>query len=363
MRFHGLMVVASLFGVSGCSTPGPVSPPQAARQWVTLYQEDLSRASLPQAKWVKDEYPDDGIHSDNGEFFRKRGIHPPVAYRASAPFGDQGWLTFESYSRSNKTRIADLVSIQADPNGKGGKALRVVSPKHTDATVIRPSKPLPAEYRVCVEVGYADFGNGKAGEDNLNGYLGLEKSEPWTQYIARRENGFYWLTILDSLPRPHNNVWIHHHRKVVIDSDNNKDAWTNIWDGKTFRPSGEHPVMMFALSKDGLDHEFVGKPFISLSGGAWQPVGEIRAADAYEDKAWYEACVQHDAAEFRLSARSLEGGRFKFGGDTRYEGGIEASRVYQADARPEYFMFGDPHNNFYRGTVYYRNIRLEVPKQ
>ena len=29
-------------------------------------------------------------------------------------------------------------------------------------------------------------------------------------------------------------------------------------------------------------------------------------------------------------------------------------------AWPDYFMFGDPHNNFYEGKVYYDDIRMEV---
>jgi hypothetical protein len=34
--------------------------------------------------------------------------------------------------------------------------------------------------------------------------------------------------------------------------------------------------------------------------------------------------------------------------------------VYQAGAGvPDFFMFGDPHNNYYRGSVYYDDIKLE----
>lgn len=27
---------------------------------------------------------------------------------------------------------------------------------------------------------------------------------------------------------------------------------------------------------------------------------------------------------------------------------------------PDFFMFGDPHNNYYRGSVYYDDIKLEA---
>lgn len=372
----GSLLSLSVLSLSGCegsaSAPRPTTPATNARgespvepapvtgespRWKTLYREDFSKTALPAAEWSEDTYPDDGVHSDNGEFFQARGVVPPKAFRASAAFGQDGWLTFESYSRSSGTPLSTLISVGQDLAGTGGSALKIHSPLHTDATVIRPTRPLPDEYRVCVEVGYADFGDGAPGNDHLNGYLGGETSGPWTAYDATRENGFYWLTILDSIPRPHNNVWIHHHRKVVIDSDNNREGWTQIWDGTTFRQSGEHPVMMFALARDGRYDDLIGKPFISYSGGEWQPTGEVRAADAYLDQTWYTACIERTAKEFKLTTT----GKFKYGGETRYEAAIDADRVYQAGVKPDYFMFGDPHNNFYRGTVYYRNVSLEVP--
>lgn len=364
----GSVLTLSSVSLTGCesggavssSAPAPESKTQGEKkpaEWKTLYREDFASSSLPTAEWVADEYPDDGVHSDNGSFFQKRGVVPPQAFRATGTFGQDGWLTLESYSRSDQTKLADLASVGQDPGGTS--ALRIHSPVHTDATVIRPTRPLPDEYRVCVQVGHADFGNGAPGADNLNGYLGGETSEPWTNFDATRENGFYWLTILDALPRPHNNVWIHHHRKVVIDSDNNRDGWTQIWDGTGFRASGEHPVMMFALSKEGSADDLIGKPFISYAGGELQPVGEVRAADAYLDATWYDACIERTAKTFKLTTS----GRFKYGGETRYEAVIDAERVYQADVKPDYFMFGDPHNNFYRGTVYYRNLTLEVPNR
>lgn len=46
---------------------------------------------------------------------------------------------------------------------------------------------------------------------------------------------------------------------------------------------------------------------------------------------------------------------------TRCEGRLDVARVYEVGIGPDYFMVGDPHNNFYRGTVYYRDFTLEVP--
>jgi hypothetical protein len=141
---------------------------------------------------------------------------------------------------------------------------------------VRPTAPLPERYRVSLRVGFADCGDGLPG---LNGYDGGETAEPWSSTAATSQNGFYWLAILDAPPRPHNNVWIHHHRKVVVDSDNHFPAWMEIFDGSGFVWSGEHPVMMFALDGRGEAQLTSGKPFLSYSGDSWQPSGKIRAVE------------------------------------------------------------------------------------
>src|SRR5947199_107768 len=81
------------------------------------------------------------------------------------------------------------------------------------------------------------------------------RAEPWWNNDATTHNGFYWLTILDAQPRPHNNTWIHHHRKVVLDSDNNYPPWMEMFDGNGFALNGEHPIMMFALDGRGAGTE------------------------------------------------------------------------------------------------------------
>ena len=265
----------------------------------------------------------------------------------------------ESYSRSKATPFANLFRIVTDPANPSNKVLRVASPEHTDATIIRPSIALPARYRICLRVGYANFGTGIRDSSERNGYAtGTERSEPWSDYAAKIENGFYWLAILDFEPKPHNNVWIHHHRKVVIDSDNNKEAWTEVWNGQKFISSGEHPIMVFALDRNGVEDARTGKPFLSYSNGAIQPSGTIRAVDSYKDKTWYNACIERNDVQFVLTVS----GDFKYGGRQTYSGAINIDRVEHALSSPDFFMFGDPHNNFYRGEVYYDDVRLEVWK-
>ncbi len=357
--------------------------------WMVAFEEDFEHTKLPSPRWFTDTYPDT-VFSDNGSFFQQQGITPPVAYRATASFGQNQWLTIESYSRSIATPFGDLLAITDDPSGAPNKVLRLASPAHTDATVIRSTQELPNKYRISLRVGFADFGDGKPG---LNGYNGGESAGPWLvgdDADATVENGFYWLTILDSMPRPHNNVWIHHHRKVTFDSDNNYPPWMEIYNGKSFIVSGKMPLMMFGIDGRGKVSEYNGKPFFSYSAGKWQPSGYIRAVDSYKPKRWYKAIIERNGNTFTLTVS----GDFKYGGQRTYTASIDAATnciwhynqeplansspcvdnshypslpseaaLWPASSKwPDYFMFGDPHNNFYEGKVYYDDVRMEVWK-
>ncbi len=354
--------------------------------WRVLWKEDFS-SPLPQASWVTDPVPDDGPFSDAGRYFTQRGISPPAAFRATQPFGTEDWLTLETYSRTSKQPPGQHAAVVDDPAGGTNKVLRITSPAHTDATVVRPSAPLPENYRVTVRVGFAAFGDGRPG---LNGYdSGDERAGPWLpNESAVSQNGFYWLAILDAPPRPHNNVWIHHHRKVVIDSDNHYPPWMEIWNGQRFVSSGERPVMMFAIDGRGTGWETSGKPFLSYSAGTWQPSGAIRAVDSYLPGEWYTATIERKDGQFTLEVS----GRFQHGGQRTYRATIDAAAqcVFHfnrpGESAPQacidlrhwpsldaafphwpsgtgwddWFMFGDPHSNFYEGHVHYDDLTLEV---
>jgi hypothetical protein len=342
-------------------TPPPSPGPAPTQGWHTLYEENFETQStlfdngVP--GWTPDSFQFTDRFADGGSYFQAMGVTPPTAFRAEWPFGTDGWLTAAAYSRSNVTDLSSLIAIVADPADGANHVLKVASPLHTHATVVRPSLALPAtRYRVCLKVGFASFGDGVPTASNLNGYLGGERSEPWFNDDSTLQNGFYWLTILDEVPRPHNNVWIHHHRKVVIDSDNNKESWTQIWTGTGFPNDGRHPIMVFGLDKNGSVSERNGLPFLSWSNGALQPSGFIRAVDAYKDNTWYSACIERNPTHFVLSVA----GDFKYGGLRSYSGLIPISAVYRAESGiPDFFMFGDPHNNYYRGHVFYDEVKLE----
>lgn len=350
--------------------------------WVVLHRETFD-SPIPKRIWLPDTRPHGDPYDDNGAYFVSRGISAPAAFRALATFGSDGWLTLDSYSRSqsDSARLAQTVS---DPAGGPNRVLRVTSPEHTDATIVRPTEPLPSRYRISLSVGFPNFGDGKPG---LNGYDGGERAEPWLDRAATEQNGFYWLTILDTVPGPHNNVWIHHHRKVVFDSDNHYPSWMEIFDGVRFVKSGEHPLMMFVLDGRGSGTSKNGKPFISYSAGAWQPSGTIRAVDSYLPGEWYRVSIERQGTLFTMQVQ----GNFAFGNHRTYRASIDAAKACifhfnrpnesaggcvdnsydpavspnhphwpSGASYPDYFMFGDPHENYYQGSVHYDDITLEI---
>jgi len=121
---------------------------------------------------------------------------------------------------------------------------------------MRSSAPLPQRYRVSLRVGYGHFGDG-TGLKRLR--LRPRDGRAVAHRPGRQQNGFYFLAILDALPRPHNNTWIHHHRKVVMDTDSNVPPWIEIWDGQRFVIDGRRPVNMLAVDGRGPVSTLAGK--------------------------------------------------------------------------------------------------------
>jgi len=370
--------------------------------WAVAYEETFDSLSIGSPSWVADTYPDDGPFSDFGSAFTTEDIDAkqrellelpkverddlPTAFRTRWVFGRDGWLTAESYTRDNTRKFGQLLQVVSDPAGGPNKVLKLSSSVHTDATVIRPSAKLPGRYRVSLRVGYADFGTGSGD----NGYDDDESAGPWIAGEAKSDNGFYWLAILDFPPRPHNNVWIHHHRKVVVDSDNHLDPWTEIYNGSSFELTGVHPTMMIGLDGRSTGRIRTGKQFIAYSAGTWQREAEInaiRAVNAYKPNTWYRVMIERSEGQYTIEVS----GDFAHGGQQTYRASLDYTNncVWHynntpdeldsgcADEStwpglddfpewpaggswPDYFMFGDPHANFYEGQVYYDDVKLEI---
>jgi hypothetical protein len=374
----------------------PPTPPEPLTQCINP-ANDIEIAQAPQNEnfenlsingpcdWESDRLISEGPFTETGEFFTQKETIPPQANRNSLVFGSNNWLTAELYSRDDDRAITDFIDFVDDPSGNDNTVLKLSTLKHTDGAIIRSSEALPENYRISMKVGFAQYGDGESG---LNGYdSGDERAEPWGAQSAISENGFYWLAILDSQPKPHNNTWIHHHRKFVIDSDNNHPAWMQIYNGHDFESSGKNPIMVIAPDGKKIPSLLNGSPFISYAGGEWQESGEIRAVDAYLPNEWYQVTFirQDNIYTFKIE------GNFKFSGINIYEGSIDAAENCiwhynrnseelnpkcinnnafdelgeqfpfwpQSSGYDDYFMIGDPHINYYEGHVYFDDIQLE----
>lgn len=389
---------------------GPPGEPQPVDDgWVRVRHERFD-APLPALDaWRPDVYgtatADDPWADDGAFFFAQYARHGAdfgaalaevESFRRSVRFGQDGWLTLEFYTRAPER--SDHPTAEIHRASDGNRSLELSTAVHTDATEVRGTEALPARYRLRLKVTpIALGGRDPDGVWRRNGYSdGTERAGPWRFTDASidpaeawRENGAYFLAILDTVPRPHNNVWIHHHRKVVIDSDSNvypEGPWSRIWNGLESAPDGSRPLMMLALDGEFGD-PWVGNPFYCFYANRFER-GCTTAADAFIDGQTYRVMIERNATHYVLEVA----GRFRHGGETVYRDEIDFRaaavwhynqtaagappnrdsqplarlgidwRAWPADsAYPDYFMFGDPHINYYEGVVRYDDLELWLP--
>ena len=390
------------------------APSSAAIPWKLLYEETFDTPFKEPEAWTEDTYgPSSPYHVDafdeDGDFFiDKYGekflkeLKSFRSFRKSFPHGKDGWLTVELYGRD------DDRDGKPESGGKfiaeNGKA-RLIIPRPTDAATIRSTRALPRRYRVEVTVSGINFGgltNGSWEYDGkINGYAKSSRSPgPW--YPEERpfsQNGVYFLCIADyPNPAPHNHVFMHHHRKVVMDTDNNNygllkpgiKPWSKVWNPRTGAAEidGSHYIgMIWLQGKFGDD--FIGNKFISYTPGGWFP--DPTFVDKYLPGESYTFAVERDGENYTLSVS----GKFQYGGVTTYRAtrgfrqgpGIwhynqtpeeypspvyNEKRTYNGktmetwpagSSYPDYFFFGDPHIQYYEGTAEFDNVKLYVPQE
>jgi hypothetical protein len=410
---------ACLTVLLGCgSTPPTHSDRDEPIRWRRVHHETFD-APFANPPWVEDTYGDASpyhvdMFDDDGAFFTERGGATFAAnlarfrsFRRSSRYGADGWLTVELYGRdSDKDGVPETGGQLVTANG----VARLVSTRHYDGAILRSTEPLPARYRIEVTVASIEFGGTRGGTwthaGRINGYDGDEIADPWffrdrdpTPRRAIGGNGVYFLCITDyPRPAPHNNIFIHHHRKVVMDTDNNDDGleagaprgetWSKVWNPRTGRgeTDGSHYVSMIWLDGTRFGHDWWGNEFVSYTAGGWQS-GAI-FADKYLDGERYRFAIERDGERYTMSVT----GRFHHGGVTTYRGsrrfrdppvtwhynqtaaeyagdhdelrrigGTELHTWPAGSAYPDYFFFGDPHINFYEGTAEFDDLDLYLP--
>ncbi|WP_010280784.1 hypothetical protein [Bacillus timonensis] len=385
-------------------------------KWRLVYNETFNKPFNEPDQWIQDTYGDDspyhvGPYDEDGNFFVDKGgqdfldrLSTFDSYRKSFTYGEDGWLTVELYGRdSDKDGTPETGGKFVSEKGKA----KLISERHYDGAIIRPTNELPDRYRIEVEVSNINFGgknNGSWDYENgkSNGYDGDEIADPWrfnnrntTPYTATDENGVYFLAITDyPNPAPHNNVFIHHHRKVVMDTDNNKDEWSNVWNPTLnngeggFEPDGSQYISMIWLQGNDFGDDWTGNRFTTYTPDGFKE-GGTRFVDKYIDGEKYKFAIERDGESYTMSVS----GNFHYGGKTTYKatrkfetdpiwhynqtadeynGEYNQQKTFNGDtfdtwpegsAYPDFFFFGDPHINYYEGTAEYDNLRLYVPKE
>lgn len=235
----------------------------------------------------------------------------PVTAVTGNSFGAQNQLTFELFR--NGTFAID---------GKSGLAWEK-SDSYRDSAFIRSTRELPKTYKISIVVGEIDY--------NLEKIAKLPKDYEYPEG-PQGENGCYLIAITDEKPSGHHtNIWWHQHRKLVIDVDN------NVWGHGM-----PNPVFMVYFDRSNR--------LMSFDGQRNEWLSDWRKAVTYDASAWYTVEVEKTRTHFILTVRDEKGKLLK-------QGKVKLEEVWHADgSRPDYFVVGDPHENYYQGSVKIKSI-------
>ncbi len=239
----------------------------------------------------------------------------PFAVVNAETFGKYKQLTFELYRRG--TFVID---------GKSGYAWQK-SDSYWDSAFIRSTQPLPKTYKISVVIGDIDYGLEK-----IEG-LALDPDYPEG---PQNENGCYLLAITDEVPVGHHtNIWWHQHRKAVIDVDN------NVWGHGM-----PNPIFMVYFDTDDNLVAFDGEK------DSWQ--NQWAKAVTYSPKSWYRIEVEKTKYSFILSIYNDKEELLK-------RGSVDLKNIWhENDNTQDYFVIGDPHENYYQGSMKIRSISMPV---
>ena len=306
-------------------------------------------------------------------------------WRKAHTYGEDNWLTLQQYGQG-------LPGADGPGNPYGGKGgsfvaengrVALLTNSHTDSGTITNSNPLPPYYRLEVMVHNIEVG-GRAidpitGREppitsqivmadwitprGFNGYQNVpvpttstsslwnlppthasyRSAGPWDSTNAASgigknavaENGIYFLGILDyPNVRPNNNLHIHHHRKVIFDSDDNyalKSAgtgsagWSQVWTGSAFQGDGSRYMTMLwcipnmndinAMNYSSWHQWFsIGTPYFSYTQVGSQ-YGSVRMTDKYMPGESYLFVVERTPEYYMLSTT----GNWYHAGEYTYE--------------------------------------------
>ena len=417
----------------------PLSTPPAPT-WRLQYAESFDTAvNDSAAAWFQDgdgpgsPYDVDG-YDDDGAFFDAKGgpafrqqLGTFATYRKSFAFGTNGWLTAELSARdSNKDGTPDSPPRLTTKVLSTGPAAAIDEPDHHGGIVVRSTAPLPASYRVEMTLRTVDFGGTRNGswtyaDGRVNGYkaTGCKTNHPWANGgnfartvcnwpdVRTDSNGFYYLGIMDyARPAPHNNMFVHTHRKVAMDGYA-RYQYTGAGSvgcdpkSKLFEPyaagTGNGVNMIFNTaarrypSQPGTEYLMESECGLRTSGAI---VSQAELQPQLMPSQTYRFAIERANGGYTLE---MSGNFARIGKATlryhrafvqdglpiwhynqtpaEYDGAFDADWTYPGNygtfvddhvwpagsAYPDYFMIGDPHTNFYEGSATIDDIRLYVP--
>lgn len=413
-------------------------------KWKLKYYEDFSEdLNIDEKKWVRDDYSEDspwtvdGELDDNGKFFHIKGGNDFIDHldsfwlmRKSETFGEDNWLTAElatrDYDKNGQPQNAVSFSNVTLENGE--KAAKLDESNFDGGGLIRSSEPLPPEYRIEYKLKTIDFGGMRNGSFDYDGKTnGYEKGEGKTNFPWKAsgdfsgpsnpsnpnfddvtaENGFYFLSIVDyHNPAPHNNVFIHTHRKVNMDAYNVNGQWSDDYSicnpdsGELYNYNNDDKSTrnginaLFMNGDEFKEHDMPYNEFlIETDCGSYEgdivSIAEIQP-ELMPDE-YYTFAIERDKKGYTMEATGnfLHAGykTFRFHRDfveddqpifhynnrpDQYDGEFDQlwdDGDYQIEntwpdesAYPDYFIIGDPHLTHYEGSATLSDIKLYVPE-
>ncbi|HEU5025012.1 MAG TPA: hypothetical protein VFV01_08855 [Spirillospora sp.] len=378
----------------------------------------------PGSPYDVDMYDNDGAYfaTVGGPAFRKQ-LAQVRTYRKSFVFGRRGWLTAELAARD---RDGDGRPDGAPTLTSGHGVANLDEPDYRGGVVIRSTRDLPAEYRVEMTLRGLDFGGERDGswdypDGRINGYApgGCKTVFPWASGgdFSRPEcewadartdsNGFYYMSIMDYRQvAPHNNIFIHGHRKVAMDGYNRyKYTGSGL---KYCNPLTRQYEPYSAGTGNGVNAIFMtddrrypampGTEYLMRSecgfvkGGAIVSTVDLRPELLPRNPYTFAIERRNGAYTMEMSGVFAHMGRATFRYTRKfvqdgepiwhynqkpdaYDGRYNADWTWKGpggtlvdhgtwpagSAYPDRFMIGDPHMNFYEGTAKVDDIRLYTP--
>jgi hypothetical protein len=432
------LAASTLTGTPVLAEMNPASP---TASWRLLYAESFATSitdgTVPwsrdyggaTSRYHVDGYDDDGAYFDamGGAAFRSQ-LSTFWQYRKAVPLGTNGWLTAELAARdTNRDGKPDgAPSIRTSSVG-GQSALLMSEPDHRGGVILRSTNALPPQYRVEMTLRALEFGGMRGGswdypDGRVNGYTpsGCKTNFPWAPggdfsrsyckwtNVRTDSNGFYYLSIVDyPRPAPHNNIFIHTHRKVAMDgynrykytgsglvycnpltkayepyssgSGNGVNAifmtstrrYTNqpgnqyVMDSECGTRSSGAIVSQADLQPELLPSQPYKFAIERVNGGYTMEISGNFHHVGQATLRYHRAFVQDGLPIWHYNQRAEEyDGRFNLTWSYSGAGGTytHANTWPAGSAYPDYLLIGDPHLNYYEGQAHIDDVKLYVPQ-